>query len=155
MSKFLKMVEQFQCPGCVCGSDTQCGKFKANWDNACGSHVAGTYMYPSGHILLGMPKGFNKTGRTVDDEGQLSKDLNKAVISFYTKDMHDQAKSFWNRLNVPVWASEKDGHLFVRVFMPRINATMVQVIEDGTLAMVHEAGFQNVIDPSTFEDTFD
>ena len=26
----IAMVEEFQCPGCVCGSDTKCGTFQEN-----------------------------------------------------------------------------------------------------------------------------
>ena len=153
MSNRLKMIEEFQCPGCVVGSNTKCGKFELDEDSRCGSHVAGTYMMPGGHIVLGMPKGFNKTAMYYDRANGKYESSSKANIHLYTKDEHAKA-ALWNNCNVPVWATEKDGYLFVRVYMPRINFAMVQVIEGGTMQMIREKGF-NPLDVSEFEDEFD
>jgi hypothetical protein len=56
----------------------------------------------------------------------------------------------WDRFNVPVWAMEKDGFLFVRTFAPRLDEGSVDVIEGGTLKMVPQA-----IDISPFIDEMD
>jgi hypothetical protein len=37
-----------------------------------------------------------------------------------------------NKLNVPVWSLEQDGHLFVRTFTPRLCRPSVDVVEGGT-----------------------
>ena len=117
-----EMVEMFQCPGCVCGSDTNCGHY--NYDQRelkCTGHVIGTHIGLGNRVALGLPKGFNKPGFTTD--------------RLCLKDTHPG----WDRLNVPVWAMEKDGFLFIRTFAPRINFSCVDVIEGGTLDMVPNA----------------
>ena len=55
-------VQEYQCPGCVVGSDTDC--YEKGNNSECGKHVAGTIMHPGGRIYLGMPKGFNRQGPT-------------------------------------------------------------------------------------------
>ncbi len=56
------MVEKFQCPGCVSGSNTKCGSFKLEepYGFHCSGHVPGTTFMPGGRIFLGLPKGFDK-----------------------------------------------------------------------------------------------
>jgi hypothetical protein len=78
-------------------------------------------------IALGLPKGFDKTGWREDGTRR-----NKMSIRLYLKNQ----KPAWDHLNVPVWAMEKNGFLFVRTFAPRIDATWVDVIEGGTMEMV-------------------
>ncbi len=120
-----EMVEKFQCPGCVVGSDTQCGKFKLNdQKNSCASHCMGMRKLGvrSGRFALGLPKGFNRASPdTADHSGTLD-------IEFYPKGVPTR----WDHLNVPVWAMEEDGFLFVRTYSPRINWTRVEVLEGGT-----------------------
>jgi hypothetical protein len=152
MNPRLKMIEQFQCPGCVSGSDTKCGKFVEE-EGRCASHIAGTFMMPGGHIALGLPKGFNKTGMYYDSLTSKYDSTSKTNIHLYTKDQHELA-AFWNNCNIPVWALERDGFLFVRVYMPRVNFGMVQVVEGGTMQMIREKGF-NPLDVSEFENEFD
>ncbi len=116
----LEMVEKFQCPGCVCGSDTNCGRYNLRKDPmegfTCKSHVIGTSMGGIGHIALGLPKGFNRTAKETQH-----------MIRFY-KEMPE-----YDKFNVPVWAMIKDNILFVRVFMPRVNNTTIDVVENGTI----------------------
>ena len=40
-------------------------------------------------------------------------------------------KNKYNFINIPIWAMEKDGYLFVRVYCPRINYGYVDIIKDG------------------------
>lgn len=127
----LKMVEEFQCPGCVAGSDTKCGSFKLEEFNNqfhCSKHVPGTTMAGVGKILLGLPKGFNRTTR---EQGTCVRLCDKPDASH------------WNNLNVAVWAMEMDGYLFVRTYSPRVDVTWIDVIKGGTMANV-PAGTINV-----------
>ena len=126
----IEMVEKFQCIGCVCGSDTQCGKFElySEYGNLCGSHVLGTSSSIGWSFALGLPKGFNKPGYTVDRKGS----RNQMMIRLWTEGTMPE----WDHLNVPVWAMEQDGFLFVRTYCPRINDAYVDVIEGGKLVNV-------------------
>jgi hypothetical protein len=128
------MIEQFQCPGCVCGSDTKCGKFKPHeqYGATCQSHVLGTSILGVGHIALGLPKGFNRSGLDPSHPGGTSNTMN---IRLWVKG----TAPVWDHFNVPVWALEKDGHLFVRTLSPRRNWSYVDVVEGGTLALVPDA----------------
>lgn len=138
----LKMIEEFQCPGCMHGSDTECGSFKLHeetigYNNSqmfrCAGHVPGTSILGAGKFCLGFPKGFDKVG-----------EIGKPNIELYLKD----EKPHWNHLNVPVWAIDKGGFVFVRTFMPRINKTSVLVWEEGKLP-------EQAIDVSKFYDDID
>lgn len=129
MEAIEKMVNEFQCPGCVAGSDTQCGKYKLDHrGESCESHSPGTRMLGSGAIYLGMPKGFNRVGAILDEQTH--------NIRLFPK---GSSVDVYDHLNVPVWAMEWEGFLFVRCFVPRRNYSFVDVIEGGTLDMVPTA----------------
>lgn len=125
-----RLVEAFQCPGCVVGGPEICPKYRredmGGGSFRCGTHVVGTFFMPGGHVAIGLPKGFCKTGR----------DENKLDIRLWPR---GAAPDFWGHLNVPVWAMVLDGHLFVRTYAPRVNRGTVDVVEGGTLAMVPRA----------------
>ena len=126
------LVEKFQCPGCVCGSNTKCGSY--NYDSGeyrCVSHVLGTSFGIGNLIALGMPKGFNKPGFTEDKKYA----KNQMDIRLWEKGTFPN----WNHSNIPVWAMEKEGFLFVRTFAPRINFAWVDVIEGGSLDLCPDA----------------
>ena len=124
------LVEQFQCPGCVCGSDTKCGRYQYDpRELRCVSHVLGIHLGLGNRVALGLPKGFNKPGW----EGGETR--NKMDIRLFPKGETPK----WDNLNVPVWAMEQDGFLFVRTLAPRINFSWVDVIEGGTLSMTPNA----------------
>ena len=132
-----EMVEEFQCPGCVCGMDVTCGAFAPKDEEgpganlACKGHVAGTTMAGLGEFYLGLPKGFCRVGvieRRWPHGSELAKHNDNNNIRLFEKLPN------YDRLNVPVWAMEKDGYLFVRCFMPRINYTTVDVIKGGKFA---------------------
>ena len=142
-----KLIEKFQCPGCVAGSNVKCGHFKpenhyqTDIDDGffcCQSHVLGTLVSPPGHhVALGLPKGFNRAG---DGFMGTNEPVSQMVIRIWarTKDGSINAPK-WDVFNVPVWALEEDGFLFVRTYMPRTNRPAVDVIEGGTLALVPKA----------------
>lgn len=124
-----KMVEEFQCPGCVAGMDIGCGKFKLwkEYGASCEGHVAGTRSNLSrgGRFNLGLPRGFNKLG----DFNSINEN-SRVLIRLWVKG----TKPEWDKFNVAVWSMEEDGYLFVRTFSPRINCSFVDVIQGGKLA---------------------
>lgn len=132
-----ELITKFLCPGCVAGMDTGCGRYQArgygpiNSEGAgCESHVLGTFiMGGAGNIALGMPKGFNRPGWC-----QLEKRThNQMPIYCWPKGTFDAAQIF-NPFNIPVWALEYEGDLFVRVAQPRTGNFVTLVIEDGKAA---------------------
>jgi hypothetical protein len=141
MKTIVEMVEEFQCPGCVCGVDTKCGQYKYDVDHqTCMSHVLGTSVLGIGNFALGLPRGFCKSG--VDYE---FKSRNKMHIRLWTG-----KHPIWDNLNIAVWAMEKDGTLFVRTYSPRVNYACVDVIDGGTLSLcpgaINVAKFLDEID---------
>jgi hypothetical protein len=119
----IELVEEFQCPGCVAGSDTTCGVYD-DAEYGCTAHVPGTTIMGSGGfitIALGLPKGFNRLPEfgSRHNQGELVR-------------VHETAPvDFWNALNVPVWALEQNNVLFVRTYAPRVNRLWVDVIPGG------------------------
>ena len=143
---FEGMTERFQCPGCVSGSSPACGSYEKGSGDSCEGHVLGTAAYPGGHFALGLPKGFCKAGHEYDPHKQKrggGTSRNKMAIRFWTAGTSPR----WDDFNTPVWALEgrhspteaHHGFLFVRTFMPRVAAGVVDVIEGGTLALVPKA----------------
>ncbi len=107
----------------------------------------GTMMGVGNSIALGLPCGFNKPGIAYDNSGkEPPRARNTMDIRFWLKGKHPD----WDDLNLPVWALEKDGFLFVRTFAPRINVCWVDVIQAGELKLVPKA-----IDVSKFIDQID
>lgn len=126
-----EFVAKFQCPGCVCGMNINCSSFA--YDNeacCCTAHVIGTSFGVGNNFALGLPKGFNKPGFNEDHSTK-----NRMDIRFWQAGTYPE----WNKLNVPVWALEQDGFLFVRTFAPRLNHSRVDVIEGGTLELCPSA----------------
>lgn len=133
-----KMVENFQCPGCTCGSIRDCGVFKLKKVEGpmtggffCESHSAGTFLGSIGRIALGLPKGFNRYGAPYKGKPVIMGEISGAMtIRLWLKG----TKPAWDKFNVPVWKalgqteSEK-GYLFVRTYTPRINAVFTDVIQ--------------------------
>lgn len=141
---FEQMVKQFQCLGCVTGSDPKsCDAFKlrdlgVGSGKTCGSHVSGTMIFPTvGKFVLGLPKGFCREG-----DGKL-------YVRLFPK---GELTPKWDKFNVPVWAMEQEGFLYVRTYSPRVNYTYVDVIEDGTFALFNG---REVIDVGGFIDDID
>lgn len=144
-SKQQQLIEQFQCPGCVCGGDTKCDAFAfESLPNMfrCKSHVPGTTIMPGGRVSLGLPKGFDKVGLLIERPS----DERSTNIRFITNPLKE-----YDHLNVPVWAMEKDGFLFIRTMCPRLNYTYVDIIEGGKIADI----CPKAIDVATFIDEID
>lgn len=112
--KVRKAVEEYQCSGCVWGSNIDCYKKGSNLE--CVKHVAGTRVSNIGRIFLGMPTGFNRFGAYEDFDLQIFE-------SFEKKEW------VYNLWNIPSWKwLSKDGHTFVRGLCPRVNQPFLHVI---------------------------
>lgn len=136
-SKAEEMIEKFVCPGCMLGSDTKCGSYEPRGDGTftCGKHAPGTNLFTLRGVqtvVLGLPLGFC---RVMTSEP-------RTEVRCWAAGTNPG----WNPLNVPVWAKEEDGHLFVRTYCPRIDTAYVDVIEGGTKALVPQA-----LDPSDLD----
>ncbi|MCP4903002.1 MAG: hypothetical protein GY906_39060 [bacterium] len=122
----IEMVNKFQCPGCVCGTcPDDCPSFKFDDNDGygfqCDGHVAGTMVLGVDSVYLGLPKGFSHVG-------DRPRDVNGEHVKSHIR-MWDRGDPGYDHLNVPVWAMEKDGFLFVRCYCPRSNRTFVDVIK--------------------------
>jgi len=112
------MVEEFQCMGCSHGGNTECGKYNFV-NNTCQGHRAGTFMGDI-RIALGLPKAFQ---RVTEETG----------IYLYEKEEEQQEDYDFDIFNIPVWAYEEDGYLFIKVYSPRILQTNVVIIKNGNI----------------------
>jgi hypothetical protein len=108
-----KFVENYQCPGCVCGSDFKC--FEKGDGIECGKHVPGTTILPGiGTIFLGLGTGFNRLGPVKDMR-----------IKCFKKPSDGWG---FNKLNVPVWKYlDKNGNTIVRGLSPRTNNPFLHI----------------------------
>jgi hypothetical protein len=145
-----EMVEKFLCPGCVAGCDTKCGKFKTGNHGFstqgyfdCEGHVLGTHRLGTGSFALGMPRGFQRPPQLNGIEH-----TNKMFIYLAPRGcpMPDM-----DNFNVPTWAMEKEGFLFLHVVSPRINYMRTFVLESRTFAelppgVVNVAAFYDEMD---------
>ncbi len=131
----LQMIQEYQCAGCVTGHDPEtCRSFvlAERYGFACSAHVLGTSMSGIGAFALGLPRGFCRPGFDLAPGGEATKEgqRNTIAIRMWTDGAHPK----WDRFNVPVWALEQDGALFVRTYAPRLNLTFVDVVDGGKRA---------------------
>ena len=120
-----KMIEKFQCPGCMAGSDTTCGKCKLQEDNpgfCCKSHYPATICHPGGKIYLGLPTGFDKVGAILNKE-----DKAHNIVMFAS--IREMEERYYDYLNIPVWVMEYEGYLLVRKYIPRLNESVIEIIK--------------------------
>ena len=140
-----KSIEKFQCPGCTLGHNTRCGSYFGlqlmnkgpNASFRCEAHRPGTFAMPGGRVYLGLPRGFSKVGPSPD-----STEL--WLLPEGTRPKFDD-------LNIPVWAMERDDHLFVKVAMPRTCRYLIYVIPKGSRREL----VPNVFDVSAIYDAID
>lgn len=143
---YKEMVEEFQCPGCAVGGPGICEEF-TEWGHghSCSAHACGTAVgFGAGitPIALGLPKGFNRP-TVCTDKKTVHK---KLFVRFWDKGDYPD----WDKFNVPVWAMQREGYLFVRTYITRLGKTCVDVIRKGTLILV-----PNAIDVAEFYDEID
>jgi len=114
--KFDKAVQEYQCCGCMCEGYPKCYKRTDTKDFSCEKHIIGTMTNYCGKILLGLPKGFNRTG----------KELEISIFKTF--------KEGWGftKFNVPVWKYlDTNGNTLVRGIKPRINIPFLHIyLED-------------------------
>lgn len=107
-TKFKNAIEEYQCPGCVVGSDVSCFEINSNDGVGCGKHHVGNFF-------LGMPRGFNRLG-----------EYTKLKPNIY--DTFESSEWKYDMWNIPVWKHlSKDRHTFVRGIMPRKNEPFLHI----------------------------
>lgn len=112
--RILDAIENYQCSGCVCGSNISCYEKGINLE--CSKHVAGTRSMGIGRVFLGMPKGFNRLGE--------SDNLTIQIFNSFRE--KDWTYDMWN---IPVWKYlNGSNHTFVRGLCPRTNTPFLHVI---------------------------
>jgi hypothetical protein len=123
-----KHVEEYQCPGCVSGPP-DC--YAPNGiDVSCTKHCPGTYSPGIGHILLGMPKGFNRIGHL-----DFRRDMGFSMYNTYEDFIKDYV-NIKTKYCVPVWRylSSMERHTFLRLFNPRTNTPEIVIILEDCVA---------------------
>lgn len=109
----INAVEEYQCQGCVGGSDISC--YVKGQDLACSKHVGGTTIMPYvGRIFLGLPTGFNRIG----------------PVENWNLNIFEKVEDGWgfDALNVPVWKHiDEHGNTLVRGLCPRINRPFLHI----------------------------
>lgn len=152
-----EMIEEFQCPGCTLGMNVTCGRFDFTESATgcwCIGHSAGTMMTVPGmgimKFALGLPIGFNRVG-TIQTGFEDEKDRNQRRSTNIRLVVDPFKKESYDDFNVPVWAMEHEGYLFVRVMSPRINFNYVDVIKGGKFEEI----CPNAIDVAKFANELD
>lgn len=114
MKKEIKdAIENYQCPGCVSGSDISCFEKRDEEGEGCDKHVAGTSLSGYGAFFLGMPTGFCRT-RNMEN-------FKPRIFEVFDEDMY-------NKFNIPTWKHlNKNGHTLVRGLRPRINEPFLHI----------------------------
>lgn len=122
----INMIDNFLCPGCMNGykASENCKSFELVEDDnggyKCGKHFPGTTMgYP---IILGLPPLFSSIGF-------LDKEKKRTYVRVY-----EAFQDVWDENNVPVWAGEKDGYLFVKTFWALNPNVIIEVFKDGKVS---------------------
>jgi len=110
------MIEEYQCSGCVCGSDTECfEKDQIGTSLSCSKHVVGTRVSGIGKIFLGLPAGFCRTGI-----------FGEIPINIF--DSFPVENWPYDKFNVPVWKYlDRLGNTIVRGLCPRVNAPFLHI----------------------------
>lgn len=133
----LAMVDEFQCPGCIHGTDPEtCSQFELHKEEGffvCKNWRPSTFMGGVGRIALGLPRGFNRTGMVEFSD--------KPFVYMRLYEKPEDMPSY-DKFNIAVWAMEKDGYLYVRCYSPRSNWLFVDVVKNGKLE--HAPGAINV-----------
>jgi len=107
-----KIIEEYQCAGCVGGKDPSC--YEKGEGVECKKHAAGTVIQSIGRVFLGMPRGFNRLGLC---------DKTKILI-------FEEFEDGWgyHKFNVPVWKHlDNNGNTLVRGICPRTNDAWIHI----------------------------
>ena len=124
-TKFKLAIEEYQCSGCISGSDISCFEINSAGGIGCGKHFAGTGVIGVGNFFLGMPRGFNRLG-----------EYTKLKPNIY--DTFESSEWKYNMWNIAVWKYlSKDGHTFVRGIMPRRNEPFIHVFLENCIDKIN------------------
>lgn len=126
MNEKKEIIAKYQCPGCSCGhKPAECDAYELEEDGSmfrCKNHVCGTMLGLTQIVALGLPKYFNIVYHGLKPFEYADKKEPVPVLRIWENPPE------YNELNVPVWAQDINGDLFVRCYMPRINFGIVDVI---------------------------
>lgn len=119
--EIINFVENYQCPGCVCGFNISC--FEKSDGIECGKHVVGTLITGIGHIFLGMPHGFNRLGH--------AEEMKIKGFKTFTDGWG------YNKFNIPVWKYlDEENHTIVRGLSPRLNAPFLHIFLEDCISKI-------------------
>ena len=114
-SKTKDIIEIYQCPGCVVGSDIEC--YEEGFNIECTKHITGTSISQIGTIFLGLPKGFNRKS--------VFKDMK--INIFETFETFEKGWKY-DKFNIPVWKYlDEHKNTIVRGLSPRINMPFIHI----------------------------
>jgi hypothetical protein len=121
-----KSIEEYQCSGCTCGSNTSCFVAR-DYGCGCSKHSAGTFVMPMvGKVFLGMPKGFNRLGSFGEMKPYIFENFDNSGWGDY------------DTFNVPVWKYlSKEGHTFVRGLQPRKNEPFIHIFLENCMDKIN------------------
>jgi len=115
-------VKEFQCCGCVGDGLTCYGK--RDIGIGCKNHVPGTVVGGQGRILLGLPRGFNRTGQ-------------QELIPYIFQTQEDQEEEFsYDKFNIPIWKYSDGKVVIVRGYQPRLNQGFIHIILGGDIGKI-------------------
>lgn len=92
----------------------------------CRNHESSTNV--GGYVNLGLPLPFSRVQyRDTREEVRTNIRLHLYPVEY---------GGYWDGFNLPVWAMEKHGFLFVRTYCPKTDQSYVDVIQDGSVALL-------------------
>lgn len=117
-------VAQYQCPGCVSGTDPEsCWEYCLS-DTGCTSHCPGTLDGGARLLFLGLPKGFTLVGPAGAGSFQA-----KLKIFESTDHLYRNYPELRTLFSLPIWKHLDDqGNTIMRWYSPRTNVGWSLVI---------------------------
>ena len=113
------LVRNFQCAGCIHGSDTGCGRYEKSESHAgCGNHHPSTFT-THGKILLGAPVGFNRLNQIAGE-----RTITQVEIQIVSP------RDYFDKFNVAVWKTRFEGAVLVRGLRPRTSFPFIVIFPD-------------------------
>jgi len=126
MNAIMQAIQEYQCSGCVYGSNLNCGKYaKSKVGSGCNNHAPGTLDECMRNLYLGMPRGFRLYGPCTE-----------MYLSIFETLEQQEAEFSYDAFNIPVWKYRNSlGHIFIRGLSPRINLPFLHIILKGDFAL--------------------
>ena len=123
MMSIEKLIQEYQCSGCISGGSIRCGSYEkqSDYGERCISHYPGTMMLGAGKMYLGLPRGMNKVGDFKSEKGD-------SRIRIWV----DGNKPEWDMFNLPVWCKQDGDNLIVKTVMPRRMEIHIDIIQNAT-----------------------